>query len=218
MKKIFFLLAFLLFNNVFALSQSNGNSRKAEGMFKSVLKNTKILSREAGRSRVGEPYDSAIIGRIVNYIQNNQASRVSYYFLVRLNIHHLSVYDSISNDVKANIFCYAFTDEKDMDDWGILMPDSQKEYAVGRLLLSFGKTMLPCLAPTLYDNKRVNFGWNFETLTIPIEYKWRKKDFAYRYAALILKETPIFLKQPEERDKVIKAFIEKYEKEFAVKN
>jgi hypothetical protein len=218
MTKVFFLLIPLLLHNAFALSQNRENSRKHIPTFKSVLKETKILSEQTGRLIVGKPYDSAIVGRVVNYIQNNQDSRVSYYFLMMLDIHHPNVYKSINDTVKTHIFCSIFGTEKNMNYWGTLMPDNQKDHNAGKLLVSLGKKILPCLASLLNDTNRLNYGWNFDSRTTSVKYRWRKKDFAYRYAALILKETPVFLEQPKERDEVIENFIRKYQKEFTPKD
>jgi hypothetical protein len=214
MKKIFFLLIPLLLHNAFALSQNRKNSRVHLPSFKSILKETKILSEQTGRFVVAKPYDSAIVERVTNYIQNNQQSRVSHYFLMMLAIHHPSVFQSIDDTVKTNIFCSIFSVEKNMNYWGTLSPDNQKEHNAGKLLVSLGKKILPCLLPLLNDTSRLNYGWNFDSRTTSVQYKWRKKDFAYRYAALILKETPVFLTQPKERDEVIEDFIRKYQTEL----
>ena len=46
--------------------------------------------------------------------------------------------------------------------------------------------------------------------TLTYGYHLRIKDFAYRYAAIILGENPFFLRTREERDGLIDALIKKY--------
>jgi hypothetical protein len=120
--------------------------------------------------------------------------------------------------LKANLGCLCLKVARNMNNWGTIQSGGQYERPAAKILVGTGTKALPCLFSFLNDTTRLKYGWNFDTYTLPYEYKWRKKDFAYRYACLILKENFAFPKEPEKRDEIIEAFVKKYGKEWSSKD
>ena len=164
--------------------------------------------------------DTVLIDELVDYVSKERTDIKAHFLLMMLCLDYPDRYQLLEDSIKCEVFCFSFSHMYSMDYWGSLAiePNGRsKEGIAGIMLTRLGKQMVPCLYTSLRDTTLLQYGWSFETRALPKMYKWRRKDFAYRYAALILGEKPIFLKDPHDRDKVIEDFIEKYEKEMVKK-
>ena len=197
-KKIALLLSTCLFFNSLS-SQNLGNNQKDSLLFSNMIKSKhvfKISESTYSQLRIIDSFKVEVIDDVVDYIQNNQDSIMSHYLLMMLRYNHSDVYAALSTTLKKSVLCSAFTKTSNVNYWGT----SSRDNVGGYLIIDLGKPILPCLKPLLKDTTRMSYGWNYDSISGDVvEYKWRKKDFAYRYACRILKDTFVFPKSPEER-------------------
>ncbi|HEV7999463.1 MAG TPA: hypothetical protein VGP63_06265 [Planctomycetaceae bacterium] len=126
----------------------------------------------------------------------------SYLLLMGLRKHYPAAYKAVSTEDKSAILCSALRNTMSLNDWGNLSPSSSFDDRSAVALLETGKVGLKYLVPILDDcNSAPLFG--SEEATISHVYRYRRKDFAYRYASLILGKSPVFRADPKERDKDI---------------
>jgi hypothetical protein len=101
-----------------------------------------------------------------------------------------------------------------MNDWGFLETnglDEPSEGPAAKALLDVGEPSLPYLLKIL-DDKGSAPMFGSEEATIASTSRYRRCDFAYRYAMLILKRRPSFSSDLLSRDKLIDSL----QKELAV--
>ena len=206
MKNIYIVLFCIAISNNSIVAQNLGNNQRDTLLFQSFMQ--EIDATLGKRLGVKKPFDSTLVDDVLDYITNNQNETKTHFILTRLYRDYPIVYESLSDTIKLNIICYTFTRETKMHYWG----HSSRDFAAARMLISLKEKALPCLFSLLNDETPLQFGWDWETQYAAKKYKYRKKDFAYRYAALILGVDYIFLDKPEERDKVIDALTKKYKK------
>ena len=130
--------------------------------------------------------------------------------MAHIKEYHYAIYESMSDSLKIIQYYYHLKECHCADDWSLLTLQSQVDYKVGKIILHSGKKSLPVLKLLLYDIDAIIMCRGTEGNTLTYGYHLRIKDFAYRYAAIILGENPIFLRTREERDGLIDALIKKY--------
>jgi hypothetical protein len=200
-KKYFSFIVFCGLFIHFSHAQNWGNNQKDTRLFKELLKQTSEAIDY--RVSVDRPYDTAVIDDILSFVQENQSDKRAYYFLLQLSWNHPNIYCAVEEDVKVHVFCSGFAQATNVNSWGHLKTQS---FWAGRLLVDLGPKALPYLYGLLNDTTGVGYGWNFETKSTPFMEKWRRKDFAYRYAALIVGEKPDLPEKSEIRDAIIQQF------------
>jgi hypothetical protein len=138
----------------------------------------------------------------------------SYHLLFALRKYYPSSYESVPNQEKSAILCGALKHTVGLNDWGILSPSGSFDRESAQALLETGKTALECLAPILDDDSPAPL-FGSKVATTSKVYRYRRKDFAYRYASLLIGKSPVFDRDPKERDKDIdrlKAELKKHAK------
>jgi hypothetical protein len=128
----------------------------------------------------------------------------SYHLLLAVRMYYPRSYKEISTDVKVAVLCSALKNTTFLNDWGTLHPSDSFEAESATALLETGKAALRSLLPLLDDDESAPlFGSKEATMSKKLMY--RRKDFAYRYASLILGRSPVFHRDPKDRDKDIEA-------------
>jgi len=125
----------------------------------------------------------------------------SYLLLVAVNRYSPNAYSTISDEDKATILCSALRNAVAMNDWGHLTDGGSNRIAAD-MLLEVGRPCLGLLAEILDDGEPA-YLFGSKDATASFTHNYRRKDFAYRYIALILGENPTFDKDVKVRDKAI---------------
>lgn len=125
-----------------------------------------------------------------------------YLLLMALRWYFPASYNDLPNEDKAAILCSALKNTTYLNDWGTLEPSGSFDLESANALLATGRVGLKCLVPILHDDSPTPL-WGTQEPTLSHFYRYRRKDFAYRYASLILGKTPVFRVDPKERDKDI---------------
>jgi len=128
----------------------------------------------------------------------------SYHLLMALRKFYASSYKDVPNENKSAILCSALTKTTGLNDWGNLGPSGSYDDESAEALLATGKAALKRLAPILDDASEAPL-FGSEAATMSDVYRYRRKDFAYRYASLLLGKSPVFRAEPKERDQDIEA-------------
>jgi hypothetical protein len=140
----------------------------------------------------------------------------SFYVLLAVRKYYAPSYRHVPNEVKSEILCSALTNMPLLNDFGILgrgEADIFADNTDGALALrETGKEALKWLQPMLGDDRPAPLGGSDEAKA-SLDDKYRRKDYAYRYASLILGRTPDFHADPKERDKDIQALKAKMKKD-----
>ena len=110
-----------------------------------------------------------------------------------------SLYESIPAAIRAEVLCSALANVVYLNDWGHLAV-APREGPAMRALVSTGEVALPCLKPLLKDRRAAPF---FGSADATVATQYRRADFAYHAASLILHEKPVFAALPEDRDRDI---------------
>lgn len=127
----------------------------------------------------------------------------SYHLLLSLRQQYPDHYAEVSSDVKARILCSSLAHFTNFSDWGYLEPTESYDGEAARALLYTGADALPFLLPVLDDKTRVWLEGSVEG-TLSKRYQYRRCDFAYRYACLILQRPVRFSTDPATRDSDIR--------------
>ena len=136
----------------------------------------------------------------------------SYHLLLALRRYYPKTYKDVPNADKAAILCSALKNSEFLNDWG--NPHGSYDDTSAKALVELGKDALGSLRPILDDATEAPL-WGSKEATVSEVYQFRRKDFAYRYASLILGESPVFHADPKERDKdieTLKAKLKRAEK------
>jgi hypothetical protein len=126
----------------------------------------------------------------------------SYHLLLAIRKYYADAYKDVTASDKDAILCSALKNSTHLNDWGYLDPAGSFDGVSAKALLENGKAALKSLAAGLADGESAPL-FGTEEATISKLYHYRRKDFAYRYASLILGLTPSFHADPKERDKDI---------------
>jgi hypothetical protein len=157
--------------------------------------------------------DSVKLSLAVKYINEN-TSIASYRMMVQIDEHHPNVYKRLSDSTKLIQYYYYMINCPCTNDWSYLTLEEQDDKKTAKSFMKLGKQVLPYLKLLIYDNAFKIIDAGSESALLNSKYKYRRRDFAYRYAALILGKKPVFLRTPTERDKIIDAFIKEYPEYF----
>lgn len=157
------------------------------------------------------PLTADEIPEALSYI-NKHADYTAYHLLLAVREYYPASYKDVSNDNKAAILCSALKNTTFLNDWGSLHPSDSYDRETAKALLESGKAALKSLAALLEENERAPL-FGSEEATDSKRFGYRRKDFAYRYASLILGESPVFHADLKERDKDIQALKAKLEKD-----
>jgi hypothetical protein len=157
------------------------------------------------------PLQAGDIPEALAYIKTH-ADYTSYHLLLAVRKYHPASYKDVANDDKAAILCSALANSIFLNDWGYLDPSESYDGESAKALLETGKVALKSLTPMLADGKEAPL-FGSEEATMSHVYKYRRKDFAARYAAVILGLTPTFSRDLKERDRDIEALKAKLPKD-----
>ena len=159
-----------------------------------------------------DPFLPAEIPEALAYIKDHP-DHTSYHLLLVLREHRPDSYKKVSKENVAAILCSSLKNQTVLNDFGTLdANDDSLDYDSAEVLIETGKIALKSLAPILDDDSpAILVGSQIGLLSDA--YKYRRKDFAYRYAALILGEKPVFKEDIKERDKDIERLKKKLKEE-----
>ena len=134
----------------------------------------------------------------VNYIAAH-GDHTAYHLLFALRRHALDAFRSLPNITKAHVLSDALVRQTYLNDWGYLDPGGSHDGEAAKALLELGSDVFQPLLPML-DNSQPARLFGTEEATISALYQYRRKDFAYRYLALITGRQPTFEADPQSRD------------------
>jgi len=149
------------------------------------------------------PLIQSDIPKSLDFIKKH-ADYTSYHLLLAIRKYYPVSYKGIREADKSAILCSALKSSKWLNDWGSLSPSESFDGESARALLETGRAALAFLAPILNDSKDALLFGSKEA-TASTVYSYRRKDFAYRYASLILEHSPSFSSDVKERDKRIES-------------
>jgi len=107
--------------------------------------------------------------------------------------------------------CSALENLDYLNDWGYLDPTESYDAESANALLETGVECVKALTRLLDDSSAATL-FGSESATLSAKYKYRRKDFAFRYIKIILGEAPSFLRNPLERDEEILKLKERLQK------
>jgi hypothetical protein len=139
------------------------------------------------------------------------ADYTSYHLLLALRKFYPASYKDLRNEVKSAILCSTLKNTTYFNDWGHLAPRPFDNESA-RAMLETGKVALKCLAPILDNDDHAPLFGSADA-TMSEFWGYRRKDFAYRYASLILGKSHVFRPDPQQRDKdieILKAELKKH--------
>jgi HEAT repeat protein len=100
--------------------------------------------------------------------------------------------------------CDALARQVYLNDWGYLDPGGSHDGEAAVALVELGESALEPLLSVLKDERPAPL-FGSEPATLSKTYKYRRKDFAYRYISLIRGTEPSFDPDPAVRDAAIMA-------------
>jgi hypothetical protein len=147
------------------------------------------------------PLTPADMSVALKFIQANQ-DYSSYHLLLAVRRYHPASYKKIPSTQKAAVLCSALKHLHYLNDWGYLAPKQPHDGESATALLEEKQAAISALVPLLGDDNPAPLFGSQES-TMSNKFKYRRKDFAFRYIVLLLGETPEFAPDPPERDKSI---------------
>ena len=139
-----------------------------------------------------------------DYIISHQ-DHSAYHLLFALRRHALDAYRQVPNATKALVSADALGHQAYLNDWGYLDPSGSHDGEAAQTLLQLGHDALPPLIPLLDDSRPASL-FGSEQAALNSMYNYRRKDFAYRYLALLMGRQPAFDADPRARDAEIERF------------
>jgi hypothetical protein len=136
----------------------------------------------------------------------------SYHLLFAIKNTSKKVYNGLPGETKIMILTSALSEQSNLNDWGYLDTKKSSDGRSAEALLQLGTAAIKHLTPLLEDSTPASL-YGSEAGTMSEHYKYRRKDFAYRYVMLILGEQPTFHADPKERDNDIEALKAKLKKD-----
>jgi hypothetical protein len=155
--------------------------------------------RALGFEYVEERLVSKDVPKVLSYIEANTGYK-SYHLLMALKRDVPDAYEKLAKKTKAAILASALKNAWSIADWSFLSPKESVDDISAEALLELGKEALEYLIPILDDDFIV-----IQKSGAGGRLKYRRKDFAYRYVALILGGSPAFVVDLGQRDKSIEA-------------
>jgi hypothetical protein len=200
------LAALVLSATVFGCNGLSGTSTRPKDQSMNSLTNLIAVSTER-KSLIQEPIPSNLLADAINvsatidYLRNHP-DFTAYHLLFLLRHYAPKDYESLPADIKAEILCSSLANVQCLNDWGYLAPKEPYDGIAAQALLQVGKSALPYLLKLMNDkNDAPLFGT--EEATMSHLYRYRRADFAYRYAMLVLGRQPTFPADASERDRLI---------------
>lgn len=188
---------------IVVINASRGAERLTPNVQKLVDESTKKKAIEESRLLVANPLLDSDVREALAYIRSH-VDYSSYHLLLALRKYYPGVYKKISSEEKSAILCSALNNTICLNDWGVLKARDSFDDQSAKALLETGKVALKYLAPMLDNDSPALLSGSQEAFTSEV-YGYRRKDFAYRYASLILGKSPVFRDDPKQRDKDIEA-------------
>jgi hypothetical protein len=112
--------------------------------------------------------------------------------------------EEISADARARVLTGALASVDYLNDFGWLSPEEAYDAPAAQALLATGQAALPHLRPLLEDNRPAPSRGS-EAATMAGQLGYRRSDYAYRYAAILAREEPVFAADAAQRDVEIAA-------------
>lgn len=141
------------------------------------------------------------IGRVLAEIGKHPDYK-AYHVLFALRRDRPKEYGQVPSDAKAAILCSAMANVSCLNDWGSLSPEEGSDGIAGSALRELGKAAVKRLRPLLDDKRRAPLFGNEDATENELN-GYRRADFAFRYACLILGRKPKFDRDPKKRDAAI---------------
>ena len=123
----------------------------------------------------------------------------SYQLLFALRQTKPALYQELPAAVRAQVLADALAHVRALNDWGYLDPSGSHDGEAARALLALGAAAVAPLVPLLDDDRPAPL-FGSEPAAMSSLYRYRRKDFAYRYIALLTGRHPEFDADPRERD------------------
>jgi hypothetical protein len=137
----------------------------------------------------------------LQYIDTH-ADYTSYHLLHALRKYFPASYKEVAAADKVAILCSALKYSTYLNDWGSLAPSGSFDGDSAKALIETGQLAIRRLVLLLEDSDPAPLFGSKEATASKV-YGYRRKDFAYRYTALILGRAPAFSADVRERDKAI---------------
>jgi len=157
------------------------------------------------------PLMAGDIPEALGYIKKH-TDYTSYHLLLAVRKYYPSSYKDVPTDDKVAILCSALKTSTFLNDWGYLTASESFDGESSTALLELGKVALKTLEPILDDSTSAPL-FGSQEATLSSGYNYRRKDFAYRYASLVLGESPVFHADPNKRNKDIEMLKAKLKKD-----
>ena len=133
-----------------------------------------------------------------------QPDATRFHVLMALSRDRPEEADALDPEARARVLAGALARVEYLNDFGWLSPEEAYDGPAAKWLLATGERALPHLRPLL-DDDRPAPSRGSEQATMAKQLGYRRSDYAYRYAALLLGEEPEFVADPAERDEQIAA-------------
>jgi hypothetical protein len=150
--------------------------------------------RELGGIKLGDEEWTRASGHVASHPDHG-----SYHLLLAMRRQAPARYRELPAATRAQVWCGALAHLRLFNDWGHLGDPIQAGSPM-EALVETGDAALACLKPLLDDRRPAPF-YGSEDASLSGGY--RRADFAYRAAALILGEQPRFAESQAERDRAI---------------
>jgi hypothetical protein len=137
----------------------------------------------------------------------DHADFTSYHLMFLLYNYGADVYLGLPKQVIAQILCSSLANVQFVNDWGYLAPSESYDGIAARMLIRLGRECLPRVAELLKDSRAARL-FGSEEATMAHTYRYRRADFAYRYAMLILQRRPEFIMELDHRQQATEALWE----------
>jgi hypothetical protein len=127
----------------------------------------------------------------------------AFHLLMALRDAAPAAYEAIPPDVRAAVLVDALRTQPQLNDWGYLEPGGDGyDGPAADALLDTGDSAVPRLLPLLDDASPAEMTGS-EIAEMAHRYGYRRKDFAYRYLALLRGREPVFSEDVADRDRAI---------------
>jgi hypothetical protein len=146
-------------------------------------------------------FDAASAKRAASVVSELGDAR-AYHVLMALRSAAPETYEALPADLRAAVLVDALRNGFQFNDWGYLEPGGGYDGPAAAALLETGESAVAPLRDLLDDDSKAQMTGS-EIAEFARLYRYRIKDFAYRYLSLLLGRQPGFDKDPESRDQAI---------------
>jgi hypothetical protein len=159
-----------------------------------------LAQSEAYEDAAFDPATAEIAAREVT--ERSDAS--AFHLLMALRDAAPAAYEALPASVRAAVLVDALRTQPELNDWGYLEPGGGYDGPAATALLETGDAAIAPLRALLDDDAPAEMTGS-EIAEMAYRLRYRRKDFAYRYLALLLGREPAFEPDPAERDRAIAA-------------